>query len=384
MRVCALQSGTSADGIDVLVVDADVDGPVLVLRPMLWRTVAWAEGLRREILDVSHGAVRDAAAWCALDTRLGEAFADTVREIDGLDLVVSHGQTLYHWAEGTHVRGTLQLGEPSLIAEAARCPVVSHVRHSDIAAGGAGAPLMAVFDRLWLGTEARRAQRALVTVNIGGIANVQVVHPDGSVDAADTGPGNALLDAHVDRLTGGRAGFDRDGKLAARGRVHAPLLEEMRAHPYFAAGAGTSTGRHEFDLRFVDDAIAAAAPSGVSDADLAATLVELTATTIAAAVRPACADQIIVSGGGVRNPVVMSRLRELLAPAPVVASSAHGVDPDAKENLLFAVLGILTWHGIPVSLTTPDARVAGRISPGPAPLAMPAPRLPFDRLEIHA
>ncbi|MFE6997719.1 anhydro-N-acetylmuramic acid kinase [Microbacterium sp. NPDC057659] len=381
--MCALQSGTSADGIDVLVVEAEPEGDALVLRTVDWRTVPWQPELRRSILDVTHGASIDAAAWCALDWRLGEAFADTVRDIPDLDLVVSHGQTVYHWVEDGHARGTTQLGEPAPIAEAAGCPVLSHLRSADIAAGGEGAPLMALFDRLWLGPIAEASGEGIATVNIGGIANVQVVHPDGRVQAWDSGPGNALLDALVERRTGGEQGFDRDGALAAAGTVRPELMRALRAHPYFALPAPKSTGRHEFHLGLLDDAARSEAAEPLSDADAAATLVELTAWSIAEALRASGATSAIISGGGVRNPVLMRRLAELAAPVRISSSAEHGVDPDSRENLMFAVLGVLSWHGIPISLTTTGSRIAGRFTAAHAPLGLPRPRPAFARVEVR-
>ncbi|PKI90481.1 anhydro-N-acetylmuramic acid kinase [Actinomycetales bacterium SN12] len=380
MRVCALQSGTSADGVDVLIVDAEISGDTLIVRPGHADTIAWDDELRRQILAAADGTPLDAAAWCALDTRIGEAFADAVRALDGLDLVVSHGQTVYHWIDGERVRGTMQLGEPSLIAEAAGCPVVSHLRHADIAAGGEGAPLMAVLDRLWLGGSVQSG--TVATVNMGGIANIQVITPDGGVRAWDTGPGNALLDAFVSRRSHGHARFDADGALSASGRVHDALLARLLAHPYFSRPAPKTTGRHEFSLSVVDDAIAAVGES-LPDADVAATLVEVTAISIADAVRGAGARRVLASGGGVRNPVIMHRLRALLDPVPVSSTAEHGLDPDSRENLMFAVVGVLSWFGVPVEIAGPARRIAGRFTPSPDGLALPAARGGFARLEIR-
>jgi anhydro-N-acetylmuramic acid kinase len=384
MRVCALQSGTSADGIDVLVVDAEVSGETLSVRPVRWRTLEWEPSLRRDILQASHGDALDAAAWCALDTRLGEAFADAVRDQGGLDLVVSHGQTLYHWIHDGHARGTMQLGEPSMIAEAAGCPVISHLRHADIAAGGEGAPLMAVLDRLWLGPEAAEQGTGIATVNIGGIANIQVVEPDGRVRAWDTGPGNALIDALVDRRTRGRESFDRDGALAASGRVHPDLLALLQRHPYFSRPEPKTTGRHEFSAHTVDDVLGTLTEPRPSDADIAATLAELTAWSIAEAVLRSGVARVLVSGGGVHNPVLMHRLAALAAPARVASTAERGVDPDSRENLMFAVVGLLSWFGTPVEIDGPARRIAGRFTPSPQGIVLPAPRPHLTRLEIRA
>ncbi|QTX05621.1 anhydro-N-acetylmuramic acid kinase [Agromyces archimandritae] len=280
---------------------ASTPGIVLELTPVATREVAWEPGLRRDILQAAAGLPMDAGAWCRLDTRLGRAFAAAAAEVLAeapAELVVSHGQTVFHWAEpdgrrGSRARGTLQLGEPAWIAERTGLPVVSHVRAADIAAGGEGAPLMGVFDRLWLAPLARAAGRPVATVNLGGIANVQIVDAAGGVLAFDTGPGNGLIDAAVGRAAG--LPYDVDGRFAAAGRIDEELLGALLAHPYFAAAPPKTTGRETFDLAVVDAAVAAAhgALTEVPTADLAATLTELTARTVVdavAAARPGVGD----------------------------------------------------------------------------------------------
>ncbi|WP_240665812.1 anhydro-N-acetylmuramic acid kinase [Agromyces sp. LHK192] len=410
----SLQSGTSADGIDVAVVDVDLDarasgdgvaapaGLAFRITPVLLRTVDWDEPLRADILDAALGGAIDAGAWCRLDNRLGRAFAEaaavvvaeasagdpdaatTAANDSAPDLVVSHGQTVHHWVEGGRVHGTTQLGEPAWIAERLDAPVLSHLRAADIAAGGGGAPLMAVFDRLWLGEQARTAGRAIATVNLGGIANVQVVHPDGAVTAFDSGPGNALLDEAVARASGGERTYDDGGRIAAAGRVHEALLADLSAHPYFAAPAPKTTGRETFHLGVVDAAAARVGAEAITPADLLATLVELTARTVvdsladggaADAGAPADAAELIVSGGGALNPLLLGRIRDLAGAAGirVVSSADRGIDPAFKESIMFALLGALSWHGVPVTIQGPEARIAGRLSPGPRGLALPEP-----------
>ncbi|QAY73019.1 anhydro-N-acetylmuramic acid kinase [Agromyces protaetiae] len=405
MRIVSLQSGTSADGIDVAVVDVEVaddpggapadvssvaGGSRLALTPVLTRTVDWERALRARILGAALGDVLDAGAWCRLDTALGQAFADAaadvVAEAGPADLIVSHGQTLHHWVEGGRARGTLQLGDPSWIAERAGAPVLSHVRAADIAAGGEGAPLMAVFDRLWLGEEARAAGRALATVNLGGIANVQIVAPSGEVCAFDSGPANALVDEAVSEATAGAEAFDRDGRHAGAGHVHDVLLARLLAHPYFAAAAPKTTGRETFHLGVVGEAARAVGADAVGVDDLAATLTELTAITVVGAFAPEAAPaELVVSGGGALNPVLLDRLAAHARARGIrVASSAErGLDPAFKESLMFALLGFLSWHGVPVRIAGPAMRVAGRISPGPSPLRLPEPIAGATSLTIH-
>ncbi|MDN4613710.1 anhydro-N-acetylmuramic acid kinase [Leifsonia sp. F6_8S_P_1B] len=388
MRIVSLQSGTSVDGIDVAVVDvapvdapgASAERPTLSLRPLLARTVAWPAALRAELLAAVAGEPMTPESFCRLDALAGQEFAraaaDAVEAVRGLpggaadpDLVVSHGQTLHHWVESGHARGTLQIGQPAWIAERLGVPVLSDVRSADIAAGGEGAPLMGLFDRAWLAGEAAAARRPIATVNLGGIANVQVVAPGGTAVAFDSGPANGLIDAVVARATGGERTQDTDGRLAHAGRVREALLGALLTHPYFSAAPPKSTGRETFDLAVVDRALAA---SGLrpSTEDLIATLTALTARTVAdavLAVGPAPA-MLIASGGGVHNPALMRALEAALAPhdTSVVTSDALGVPADHKESLLFALVGWLSWHGVPAELPgTPAgrARVLGRLTP---------------------
>ncbi|WP_173923391.1 anhydro-N-acetylmuramic acid kinase [Agromyces sp. Marseille-P2726] len=396
MIVCSLQSGTSADGIDVAVVDiapveqprnggSDAESADLSMRVLDTDTVPWSPELRERILRAAEGRPFTAGEFCRLDTDLGQAFAEVAASsVDAVasmpDLVVSHGQTLFHWVDGGRARGTLQLGEPAWIAERIGVPVLSHLRAADIAAGGEGAPLMAVFDRAWLGAEAAATGRALATVNIGGIANVQVVHPDGEVTAFDSGPGNGLVDAVVARHTDGRMAFDDGGRLAASGRVDGGLLDELLRHPYLAASPPKSTGRETFDVGVVDRAVAASRTEAIAFEDLVATLTEFTARTIAEAL-PADDDaprSLVCSGGGALNPELLARLRAHAADRGIAVESSarRGIDPLFKESLMFALLGFLSWHGVPARLSSGgpgEPRVAGRFTSGRMPLQLPPP-----------
>ncbi|GAA1830975.1 anhydro-N-acetylmuramic acid kinase [Agromyces salentinus] len=424
MIVLSLQSGTSADGIDVAVVEVvardatllldsgspidpsipalptgvqgedrrieppmeagagpgPTSGPVdLVMTPLHTATHDFDPGLRALLLDVIGGRPATAGEFTELTTRLGQAFAEAaargIRDAGATpDLIVSHGQTVFHWAEHGHALGTLQLGEPAWIAELTGTPVLSDLRAADIAAGGEGAPLMALFDRAWLAAEATTSGRVIATVNLGGIANVQLVHPGGDVLAFDSGPGNGLIDAVVARGTRGAEAFDRDGVLASAGHVDHAVLDALLRHPYLAAALPKSTGRETFDLGVVDDALATADAGGLPLEDLVATLTEFTARTVVDAIPDATAEAVC-SGGGARNPVLLERLRELAAERGIrlTSSADRGVDPAFKESLMFALLGFFSWHGVPVALSTVGARIAGRLTPGRGPLDLPAP-----------
>ncbi|MBC7591137.1 MAG: anhydro-N-acetylmuramic acid kinase [Salinibacterium sp.] len=396
MRILSLQSGTSADGIDVAIVDIGIDTtaagsdsrtPFLTLRPLLTRTVAWIPELRARVLALADGCHVDAEELCRLDTLIGQEFAAAalaaMRQIGTpVELVVSHGQTVFHWVADGHARGTLQLGEASWIAEATTAPVLCNLRAADIAAGGEGAPLMSVFDRAWLAPSAADRGGPAATVNLGGIANLSVVGSDGTVMAWDTGPGNVLIDAVVARATNNAARFDIDGRLAAAGRVDDRLLSALLDHPYLLRAAPKSTGRETFGLPFVDSALDLVKGwPPLSLEDLVATLTRLTARSIGAALRAGGAElpaRLIASGGGVRNPSLMSELGSELAVDEIVLVSSDecGIDPDFKESLMFALLGFLSWYGVPCELpaSAPGrARLAGQLAFGPAPVRMPTP-----------
>ena len=385
MIVVSVASGTSADGLDVGVVDlAPGDGGVVDVHVVDTWTEPWPDHLGERLLALLPPATTTAADVAALDTEVGQAVgrvaAKAVARAPGpVGLVVSPGQTVHHEVVGGRCRGTLQLGQPAWVVEATGLPVVSDLRTRDVAAGGHGAPLAGVLDRLWLagGTGPR------VALNLGGIANVSVVAPDGGTLAWDPGPANCLLDVAAARATDGRQRFDADGAMAARGRVHPGLLDHLLAHPHYALAPPVSTGRETFSAAYLDHALADAGhPHGD---DVLATLVALTATTVADALRPHRPVEVVASGGGTRNPTLMAALADRLD-APLRTSDELGLPSDGKEAVLWALLGWLTWHGVPVT-TAPGVRtprVLGRISPGDAPLTLPAPIAPPARLAVHA
>ncbi|WP_269637222.1 anhydro-N-acetylmuramic acid kinase [Promicromonospora sukumoe] len=367
LRVVGLMSGTSHDGVDAAACDLRLADDTLVLTPLGHLSAPWPKALRSELVAALPPAATSAEAFCRLDTGIGQAFAGVAaRAVDELcggraDLVVSHGQTLFHWAPtGGDVRGTLQIGEPAWIAEATGLPVVSGLRTRDVAAGGQGAPLVGLFDALWLG-----GRPGAVALNLGGIANVTVLPgADGAPVAFDTGPACALLDAATRHVTGGRLAFDADGALAARGRVLPELLARLLDEPFYTRPAPKTTGKELFHLSYLLDRVGPTPPTAE---DLLATLVALTARTVADAVRDT-ATEVVASGGGTRNPVLMAALRAELPGVVVRTSDELGVPSQAKEALAFAVLGWHTWFGLPgVVPGATGARhpsVLGSVTPG--------------------
>lgn len=373
MRVIGLMSGTSYDAIDAGAADLNLDGDSLVLKPLGLVSEAYDETLREALAASLPPGATSMAEVCRLDTRIGQAFAATavraVRELcDGrAELIASHGQTAYHWAEDGQVHGTLQLGQPAWIAEATGLPVVADFRPRDIAAGGQGAPLVSLVDLLWL----RGRPGTPVALNLGGIANLTA--PDGT--AFDTGPGCALIDAAARGFSGGRLSYDVDGALAGGGTVHEPLLLRLLEEPYYALPAPKTTGKELFHLGHLRDAL-----SGVGTLpaeDVVATLTMLTARTVADAVSTLGATEVIASGGGTRNPVLMRMLGQRLPGVALRTSDELGLASAAKEAYAFAVLGFLTAHGLPGTAPSATgarhARVLGSITPGRDGLRLPPP-----------
>ena len=364
MRVIGLMSGTSHDAIDAAAAEISVDGDTLVVRPLGMLTAGYDPELRAAITAALPPATTSVDDICRLDTRIGQAFADlAVRAVAELcdgeaDLIVSHGQTMYHWVEDGRVEGTLQLGQPAWIAERTGCTVVADLRSRDVAAGGQGAPLVSMIDALWLGGETAAA------VNLGGIANATIVRPGQDPIAFDSGPANALIDAVVAEHTGGARQFDADGELAARGTVDEETLDLLLREPYYQRPAPKSTGKELFHLDYLREQLADRPTLPIED--LVATLTELTARTVADAVRGV--ERVILAGGGVRNPQLVARIRAALPEADVVSSDDAGLPSDAKEALAFAVLGFLTVNGQAGSLASATGAshgsVLGAIVPG--------------------
>ncbi|MFF7986540.1 anhydro-N-acetylmuramic acid kinase [Streptomyces sp. NPDC007901] len=378
MLVIGLMSGTSCDAVDAAAAELRLLDDTLLLKPLGMVSTPYDDELRESIAGALPPAAVPLARVCLLDTRIGQAFAAAAgradRELCGgrAELVASHGQTVYHWAERGRVHGTLQLGQPAWIAEATGLPVVADFRPRDVAAGGQGAPLVSLFDLLWL----RGRPGTPVALNIGGIANLTA--PDGT--AFDTGPGCALTDAAARGFTGGRLAYDADGALAARGRPDGPLLDRLLTEPYYALPAPKTTGKELFHADYWRTV------EGLSAEDALATLTLLTARTVADAVRGLGATEVIASGGGTRNPTLMAMLRAELPGTPVRASDELGLPAAAKEAYAFAVLGFLTAHGLPgTAPTATGARhpsVLGSLTPGRNGLRLP-PRAPAPPVRLR-
>lgn len=381
MLIIGLMTGTSLDGIDASLVEIEGDS----VETLAWKvvtsvTVSFPPDRREAI----HGSIVSGTAEtiCRLDGEMGEWLAEAALEVcraagiesTDVDLIGSHGQTIWHSPPADGRRGsTLQIGSAATIAERTGISVISDFRSRDVAAGGQGAPLVPWVDQALFALP----DRARALQNIGGIGNVTRVPPRGSAEpplAFDTGPGNALIDAAVEIATSGRLRYDEDGTLAAQGRVDEKLLDELLGHPYFAQEPPKSTGREQFGRPMVERLIEVVRPEGDRDwLDLVATLTELTARSIAQAygrwLVPMGIDEVVLTGGGALNPTLVGRIRELIDPLPVVDCTSLGIDPSEKEALSFAVLAWAYAHRIPANVPAATGasgpRVLGSFTPGP-------------------
>lgn len=377
MRVLGMISGTSHDGIDVAVVEFEERDGALSGRVLHEASTPYAPELRERLIAALPPAPTTLAEICELDTLIGQAFAEAARAardaVGGIDAVASHGQTVYHWVDGVHALGTLQIGQPAWIAELLGVPVVSDVRIRDIVAGGHGAPLVSFLDELLLRDRDRAGVSA--ALNLGGISNMTVVGK-GALVAYDIGPANALVDAVVVDEALNELGYDDEARIAVRGTVDEELLALLLDDPYYALPAPKSTGKEHFHLAYVR---AAESRLGrpLEVADLVRTLTELTVRTVAHDVRTAGIGFLAVSGGGCRNPLILDGLRAALPEVEIVLADELGAPADSKEAIAFALIGWCTLHGIPATVPGGTGarapRILGTITPGDGPLVLPRP-----------
>ena len=338
-----LMSGTSMDGVDAALLETDGEDAV---RPLGFVSLPYSEAERaaiRAALGAQDGEKVRAAGTVVTDAHIRAVFHLLEKTgARGITAIGFHGHTLDHRPQD---RFTLQVGDPARLAREAGFPVVADFRSADVAAGGQGAPLAPVYHRARLAGEAR----PIAVLNIGGVANVTWIGRDGEMLAFDTGPGNALLDDWCRRHTG--EPMDRNGRLAAQGRVDEEALERLLDNPYFAARPPKSLDRQSFSYAPVE---------ALSPADGAATLTAFTAAAVARAPLPEPPRRWIVSGGGRRNPVLMAAL-----PGPAAPAEALGWDGDALEAEAFAYLAARKLRDLPASFpgTTgcPAPMTAGRL-----------------------
>ncbi len=366
--ILGLMSGTSADGIDAALVRFEGEGRTLRCELLHGRTFGWDAALRTQLIALGQGVdTVSLDALGTLDGRIAQAFAQAALSLlqeagvpgGRVRAIGSHGQTIRHRPHA-EPPFTWQLGDGNVIAERCGIATVADFRRRDLAAGGQGAPLMPAFHAALLGS----AQEDRAVLNLGGIANFTLLPVAGDVRGFDTGPANALMDAWCERHTG-RA-YDAGGAFAASGRVDAVLLARLLAEPWFALPPPKSTGREHFHLDWLQARMDGAV---VAAADVQATLLELTARTVADALQMTQPDtrRVLVCGGGVRNHVLMTRLAAYLPQSIVESTASHGLDPDYVEAMGFAWLARETLAGRPGNLPAVTGasgrRVLGTVYP---------------------
>jgi anhydro-N-acetylmuramic acid kinase len=374
MLVMGLMSGTSADGIDVALARISGRPPQLKAKLVGFHFVPYSPQVRAAILRVANVESTTTGEISQLDFRIGQLFATAAlaacRKLRvsprRISLIGSHGQTVFHQGApgdflGARVASTLQIGEPAVIAERTGIAVIADFRPADVAAGGQGAPLVPFVDYLLY----RHARLGRVALNIGGIANVTVIpraaRPE-QVFAFDTGPGNMLMDALARHFSRGRESCDRSARLARSGLLLPGLLADLLRDSYFARRPPKSCGREQYGDAYLRRVLAWGRENKARPEDLLHTATVLTAVSIVDALQRyvlprARVDQLVVSGGGAHNPLLMAQLEAGLRAGArhsgkiaILPSVALGVPEDAKEAFAFAVLAYESFHGRPANL----------------------------------
>jgi anhydro-N-acetylmuramic acid kinase len=384
-RVVGLISGTSVDAVDVAAAEFTRDGEQLRLQRLGETEVSLPGGLRARVLEALPPATTTTEELCRLDAELGRAFAAAAEHgiatlAEGtVDLVVSHGQTLHHDVVDGRVNGTLQLGQPAAIAERTGVDVVADLRARDVEAGGQGAPLVALLDELLL----RGREVPAACCNLGGIANLTVVSPDADTLAFDSGPANTLLDLAVREASQGRRSHDEHGSLAVAGTVDAQLLEVLLSDEYLARWPPKSTGKERYHAGYLAAALERAPVPDLSDR--LATLAAAAAHAVVLDAARLGVRHVYVSGGGVHNRALLAHLGRGLGDHGIRLERTEvlGMPGDAKEAYAMALIGYLTWHGLPGNVPSATGargpRVLGTVTPGARERRSPAPRTRAER-----
>ncbi len=351
--VIGLMSGTSADGVDAALCRITGHGTATKVEQLGFVFDPFDTQVREEILLLAGGKEATAADFCRINFLLGRLYAETSLRLcrecgvepKDIDLIGSHGQTLWHIPQpepylGQTFRSTLQLGECSVLTEAFGCPVVGDFRVRDIAAGGLGAPLVPYSEYLIYRSETK----CIALQNIGGIGNITCLPPackPEEVFAFDTGPGNMVMDAVYGAITHGEKRFDEGGDFAAKGQVHQPLLNLMTDDEYVHRQPPKTTGREYYGPAYVERIMAEAKAQHLTDEDLMATVTAFTAATIAYSVEhffPVKPDELIIGGGGSMNVTLLKDIAAALPACKVMTNEQLGYDSNAKEAVAFAVL----------------------------------------------
>ncbi len=403
-------SGTSADGIDACIVEISGNGVDTKINILAFETCPYEQTVRDAILEACDPKTGTVDKVCRLNFHLGALFADAAQSVakkanipmNSVDLIGSHGQTIFHlprtWhghdqnvapslhsgkrgntglcdsprSDATNTGSTLQIGEPAVIAHETGVTTVADFRPMDMAAGGQGAPLIPYVDFLLF----RSKKKGRVLQNIGGIANLTFLPKDCAISdvvAFDTGPGNMIIDRITEIITNNAVHFDRNGELAAKGKINNGLLANLLAHPFLTKPPPKTTGREEFGRHFADGLYADATRAGIENYDILATVTAFTAHTIADSYQQwilpkGPLSEVILSGGGSYNTTLVKYLQQYLGrQATVHPISKFGIEPNVKESLAFAILANETISGnpnnVPSATGAKKAVVLGKIVP---------------------
>jgi len=367
MLVLGLMSGTSADGIDVALARISGAPPRLRTKLLGHTSSKFPPALRREILHVAEQQPISAGELSQLNFRLGEAFAEAAiaackqfrLPAGKIALIGSHGQTIFHQGKpsayfGPATASTLQIGEPSVIAARTGITTVGDFRPADMALGGQGAPLVPYADYLLY----RDAKQGRVSLNLGGIANVTII-PAGAkpsqVFAFDTGPANMLVDALVSHFTHGRQHYDKNAAMAQAGRAIPALVDALLRDPYLKLAPPKSTGREYYGRAYMKKVLALGRRYRAKPADLVRAATIFAALSVVDALHrfvlpKTRIHQLIVSGGGAKNPLLMAQLAAALGRIEILPSSRFGIPEEAKEAFAFALMAYETFHQRPANL----------------------------------
>ena len=382
IRVLGMMSGTSADGIDVALVRISGAPPAISAKLEAHHHVGYPAASRDAVLRLANGAATTSNEISQLNFLVGEEFARAAIAacerwrvpLRTISLIGSHGQTVFHQGIpsrflGARVASTFQIGEPSIIAARTGVTTIGDFRPADMAAGGQGAPLVPFVDYLLF----QHPRRCRVALNIGGIANVTVI-PAGArredVFAFDTGPGNMIIDAIMEIATRGRARFDRGARVARSGVLILDLLRRLLEEPYLRKRPPKTAGREQFGRAFAEKLVAWGQAKSARTEDLVRTATVFTSLSIADAFRRFIlprtkVDELIVAGGGTRNPLVMAQLAAVLPGIEIVPSGEFGIPPDVKEAIAFAILAYEAFHGrannLPAATGARRAAVLGKM-----------------------
>jgi anhydro-N-acetylmuramic acid kinase len=386
LLVLGLMSGTSADAIDVALAKISGAPPRLNAKLLNHASIHFPPALRKEILRVAEQRPISAGQLSQLNFRMGEMFAEAALTAckrfrvatKKIALIGSHGQTIFHEGKpvpylGRPTASTLQIGEPSIIAARTGIATVADFRPADIALGGQGAPLVPYADYLLY----RHPKLGRVSLNLGGIANITVLPAaakPSQIFAFDTGPANMLIDALVSHFTHGRQRYDKNAAIAQTGRSIPALIDELIRDPYLKQAPPKSTGREYYGRAYVKNLLSLGRRCKAKPADLIRAATIFTALSIVDALHRFVIPlheihQLIVSGGGARNPLILAQIAAALPQIDMLPSAELGVPTDAKEAFAFALMAYETFHQRPANLPSATGAhgpaILGKISYAP-------------------